>query len=152
MCLILVILFCFVCQFLLLLYWIYQGHTINLKIGVATEGATFFFNSQMSWNILPWKTSLLWREIFKSWHHLLEKSENNSPQHSHQTHTTIQQMKTYMCNKAWSQRIGGQGWGWLEGQKMGWGGGWLYLWDNTWDSICSIERCEAVYGFIEFYH
>lgn len=46
----------------------------------------------------------------------------------------------------------GQGWVWLEGQKMGWGGGWLYLWDNTWDSICSIERCEAVYGFIEFYH
>lgn len=58
---------------------------------------------------------------------LIRKCENNSPQHSHQTHTTIQQMKTYMCNKAWSQRIGGQGWGWLEGQKMGWGGGWLYL-------------------------
>lgn len=58
---------------------------------------------------------------------ITEKSENNSPQHSHQTHTTIQQMKTYMCNKAWSQRIGGQGWDWLEGQKMGWGGGWLYL-------------------------
>lgn len=70
--------------------------------------------------------------LFQIYFNLLEKSENNSPQHSHQTHTTIQQIRHTCVIKHGARELGVRG-----------GVGWRV---RKWAGVGVGYTCETIHG------